>query len=123
MKRDDDGLFPEQKLFNKLVDYGEVFLDKGIAHLWFSWIEWVGLTALLFIAFDKADSVIALIAGMFSILVLFFVALASIRKIFGFYLVKDKQNKWAIFAAIVLVFTGPMLAFSLIAAVLEAAGV
>jgi hypothetical protein len=123
MKPDDDGLFPEQKLFNKLVDYGEIFLDKGIAHLWFSWIEWVGLTALLFIAFDKADSVVALIAGIFSIFVLFFVALASIRKIFAFYLVKDKQNKWAIFAAAVLVFTGPMLAFSLIASVLEAAGV
>jgi len=123
MKPEDDGLFPEQKLFNKLVDYGEKFLDKGIAHLWFSWIEWVGLTALLFIAFDKADSIIALVAGIFSILVLFFVALASIRKVFGYYLIKDKQNKWAILAAGVLVFTGPILAFSLIASVLEAAGV
>lgn len=117
---EDEGLSREQKVFNKCVDFGEAVLDKGIAKLWFSWIEWVGLTALLFLAFDKVGSIIALIAGLFSVVMLFFVFMAACKKVLVKKLDNETSNKWALLLSCLLVLIGPMLAFSLISSIILA---
>ncbi|MCQ9067096.1 hypothetical protein [Vibrio diabolicus] len=119
----DNGLYPEQKLFNKLVDVADNMLNKGVAALWFSWIEWTGLTGLLFVAFEKTKSISALIAALISSVLLFFVAVAGCRRFFIYQLELEKSNKWVFLAAVALMYVGPMLAINIIKAVLAVANV
>jgi len=113
----------DQKLFDKLVEFGGRAIDSGYAKAWFTWLEWVGLTALLFLAHKKANSSIALIAAYTSVLLLFFVALAVVRREIDKFTESSKLGLWLSLAVILVVsFATPFVVMAIIEGVLESTG-
>lgn len=77
-------------------------LKHGIPQAWFSWLGWVGITALLFTAAKAASSVGLLLAGVFSVVVLFFVGLAGAERFMDLITEKLAVKDWHVIATIVI---------------------
>jgi len=83
--------------FEILIDLGESALDKNYASLWFTWLGWVGVSSLLFVTYNKTGDVVPLFVGGVSIIGLFFIIVAMIRKVFDHLVDKYNDNGLAIF--------------------------
>ena len=110
----------DHKLFDRLVQLGQVALEKGYAKAWFSWIEWVGLTALLFLAFEYSRSLLVAIATLISVFILFFVALAGVEIwLYDFLESKHVSKKTTIAIVVLITLATPFTVMEVISAIFK----
>jgi hypothetical protein len=107
------------KILDSMVRLGGYLNNRGYVKAWFTWLEWVGLTTILFIAHDKVKSICALIAGIVSAILLFFVAIAAIEKEVTTLVEKKKHVSILILALMLVAFTlPPFFIFQIITAII-----
>jgi len=109
--------------FEILIDLGESALDKNYASLWFTWLGWVGVSSLLFVTYNKTGDVVPLIVGFVSIIGLFFMILAMIRKVFDYLLDKYNGKGLAILFVFIYLVVSTFLSIGLMYSIIKSTGI
>ncbi len=99
----------EQRIFETVYEIAEKLLDKGYAKAWFLWLEWLILTSALLAIAIKTGSIIASFLAFGSGMLLFFIGLVSINRVFAAYISKEKLEKRHYILAIITVYFGVIL--------------
>ncbi len=109
----------DHRIFNKMLNIADNAISNGYTKAWFTWIEWITLTSVLIIAGKKTGSLITMLAGGASIILLFFVALVGADRIIS-KLLADTKNKplWILLLVLALAFASPAIVLSIMQAIL-----
>ena len=113
----------DQKVFNKVMDFADILIDKKYVSAWFSWIEWCTLTAILFVVARTSSSAIIYTASILSVFCLVIVGMAACNRLFKDILSAELNfSGWCYFLLFIPLFATPAIVITIVQAVISVLG-